>query len=144
MFACPGDYDVRSGILAVGNVGGAGGRRFADADAIELDAGDIEGGIKFFEEDAGDILAGGIDSLEIGKLVEIFVVVGGEDGGQFALDDGEVGGDADLIKLGCADENLDGPVVAVEGGAEAVVADELVCGGEIACDVEFKHGAGTR
>ena len=144
MFACPGDYDVRSGIPAVGDIGRAGGRGFADADAVEGDAGDPDRGVELLEEDARDVLAGGVDAFEVRQLVEIFVVVGGEDGGQFALDDGEVGGDADLVKLFGADEDLDGPVVAVKRGAEAVVSDEPVCGGEIACDVEFKHGAGTR
>ena len=129
----------RSGVFAVGDVGCAGGRGFADADAVERDAGDSDGGVEFFEKNASDVLAGGVDALEIGKVVEIFVVVVGEDGGQFALDDGEVGGDADHIELFGADEDLDGPVVAVQCGAEAVVSDEPVGGGEIACDVEFEH-----
>ena len=125
--------------VAVGDVGRAGGRGFADADAVERDAGDPDRGIKLFKEDARDVLAGGIDAFEIGQLVEIFVVVFGEDGGQFALDDGEVGGDADLVELFRAEEDLHGPVVPVKRGAEAVVSDEPVGGGEIACDVEFEH-----
>ena len=61
-------------LQAVRAVRRPGGRGFADADAVELDARLRDGRGELLEEDPGDVLARGVDALELGELVEVFVV----------------------------------------------------------------------